>query len=60
VEGQTKAGIKEVVKWFLPRKGTHLWRAGLPTGWIISLMLYAVPSSDTGLNLLSDACDRED
>lgn len=38
---------------------TCLWRVCLP-GWIISLMLYAVPSSDTGLNLLSDACDRED
>lgn len=39
---------------------THLWRVCLSTGWIISLMLCAVPSSDIGLNLFSDACDRED
>lgn len=39
------------------RQRTRLWKVCLSTGWIISLTLYAVPSSDTGLNLCSDACD---
>lgn len=36
------------------------WRVCLSIGLILSLMLYAVPSSDMGLNLLSEAWDSED
>lgn len=65
VVGQRRAATNEVVKQFLPGKRKRGYVYGefahqLDKAGLTSFMLYAVPSSDTGLNLLSDVIKRID
>lgn len=63
VGGPDKSRHQEGGEMFFIRKReerTCLWRVCLSIGLIVSRMVFGVPSSDIGLNLLSEAWGSED